>query len=127
MKAEAGRRYAQIDRGQVRWIFTAAELPEWRDDAFVAVDVTDQPQVVAGYLHEGGTVFNPSPPRDPAEIAEEARRATLRADAVTIDMLTRLSTATPTQIITFVDNNVTDLAGARAMFKRILLVLSIMR
>jgi hypothetical protein len=125
MKAEIGKRYAQIVGGKCHWIFTSAELPEWQDDAFVTVDVTDKPQVVTGYIHDGGDAFSPPPPRDPAEIAEEARRAALRADAIALDMLSRLSTATPAQINAFVDGNVTDLAGARAMFKRIILILAI--
>ena len=59
-----------------------------------------------------------------ARQAEEQRTTAFKADAIRQDMITRLTSATPAQISTFVDNNVTDLAGARTMLKRILLVLA---
>jgi len=60
--------------------------------------------------------------RDQAAAALNA----LRADALARDLTGRLRTATPAQIDTWVDAQVTDLASARTMFKRILLVLAAM-
>jgi len=48
----------------------------------------------------------------------------LRADALAVQMLDQLRTATPTQVGNYVDNNVTDLASAR-MLKRIILVMAL--
>ena len=58
--------------------------------------------------------------------AENARRDAVKADVDAAALIAQLSTATPAQINTFVNNQVNDLADARLMFKRILLVLSIM-
>ena len=67
----------------------------------------------------------PAPYVRPAEeIAAEQRRASFDADATRADLLTRLRAATPAQISTYVDNNVANLAEARALFKKILLVLA---
>ncbi len=62
--------------------------------------------------------------RPAQEIIREQRKATFDADATRQELITQLSTATPAQINTYVNNNVTDLAGARALFKKILLVLA---
>jgi len=47
-------------------------------------------------------------------------------DGVTIrdELVTKLKTATPAEIDTWVDNQVTDVASARLMFKRILLLIA---
>lgn len=60
----------------------------------------------------------------PTSVAARQRQATLDADATRADLLTRLRTATPAQINTYVDANVTNIADARTMFKRILLALA---
>lgn len=52
------------------------------------------------------------------------RKEAIDTDTTRLDLLTRLRNATPAQISAYVDNNVTDLASARALFKKILLVLS---
>lgn len=59
-----------------------------------------------------------------AQQAETDRMIGLRADAELQDMLARLAVATPAQINTYVDNNVTNIATARTLFKRILLILA---
>jgi len=59
-----------------------------------------------------------------ASLAEEARKAALRADAMRQQLIAQLEVATPAQISNYVDANVTNLAEARALFKRILLVMS---
>lgn len=59
-----------------------------------------------------------------SEIDIAARKASFDADATRADLMNRLATATPAQINSYVDANVTNIAEARALFKRILLVLS---
>jgi hypothetical protein len=56
----------------------------------------------------------------PGLTAEDLRVQTLMADQGRMDLLTRLRAATPAQIDSYVENNVTTLAQARAMFKAIL-------
>lgn len=74
------------------------------------------------WLSSGGV---PDPyVRPPAETVREERQAAFDADATRADLLERLRNATPAQINTYVDSNVTNLADARALFKRILLVLA---
>lgn len=62
--------------------------------------------------------------RESAEVPARQRLQALRDDALRQQLLTQLSTATNLQISQFVDNQVTDLASARTMFKRILLLLA---
>ncbi len=57
--------------------------------------------------------------------AEEQRIVALKADAFRQDLVDKLTSASARQINDFVDANVTDLSSARAMFKRILLVLAV--
>jgi hypothetical protein len=61
-----------------------------------------------------------------AKQAEDDRLATIEQEPICVDLLDRLKAATPTQINNYIDANVTDLASARALFKRILLVMSLM-
>jgi hypothetical protein len=61
-----------------------------------------------------------------AATAEAARLSAIEQDPVCVDLRDRLAAATPTQISNYVDANVTDLASARALFKRILLVLALL-
>jgi len=59
----------------------------------------------------------------PAYIAEEARLASYDQDAGQLDLLNRLRTATPAQIDTWLTNNVTNLAQARAVLGHIIKLL----
>jgi len=52
--------------------------------------------------------------------AESSRVASIIADPGRIDLLDRLRTATPAQIDAWIDNNVTTIAAARAVFKAII-------
>src|SRR5215211_1695264 len=52
------------------------------------------------------------------------RQELLRADPRRIDLLDKLKNASIAQIDTYVDNNVTNIADARLMFKRILLLIA---
>ncbi len=56
---------------------------------------------------------------------EAARRTDIRADSGRIDLLNRLQTATPAQIDTWLTNNVTNLAQARAVLAAIIKVIAL--
>lgn len=56
--------------------------------------------------------------------AEAARQQAIKNDVLCSVLVTQLKTATAAQIASYVDNNVTDLASARVMLKRIVLVLA---
>lgn len=58
-----------------------------------------------------------------ADTAERLRLQGIREDALRQQLQAQLDAATAAQISSFVDNQVTDLASARLMFKRILLLL----
>lgn len=61
-----------------------------------------------------------------ASLAEDATRVIgIRADAERAELLNRLKTATPAQIRTYVNNNVTDLASAKLMMARILVLIAL--
>lgn len=62
--------------------------------------------------------------RESAADAEEARVSTIRAAQEVQDMIAQLRVATPATINDWVNAQVTDVASARTMFKRILLVLA---
>ena len=60
-----------------------------------------------------------------AEIQARLEREALRNDPRAVELRDRLVSATPQQISDYVDAQVTDLASARAMFKRILILLAL--
>lgn len=60
-----------------------------------------------------------------SEAAESARRVAIHDDQLRVDLLGRLKSATAAQISNYVDTNVTDIASARALFKRILLLIAL--
>lgn len=60
-----------------------------------------------------------------AASAEAARVASIRADAGYTNLLDAIKAATPAQIDTYLDNNVTDLASARAVLKRMAKLLAV--
>jgi hypothetical protein len=61
-----------------------------------------------------------------ADLAPQRNRATtFRDDPSRADLIQRLQNATPQQIDTWVDNNITSIAAARALFKAILKVLAL--
>ncbi|MFA5951485.1 MAG: hypothetical protein WC807_14495 [Hyphomicrobium sp.] len=93
------------------------------DGALIPNDPSNRDRIeYVAWLANGGV---PDPYVRPAEeIAQDQRRAAFNSDASRADLLTRLRSATPAQISAYVDTNVTNLADARALFKRILLVLA---
>ncbi len=60
-----------------------------------------------------------------AAAEEKTRTDTFRTDADRVDVLNRLKTATAAQIRQYVNNNVTDLASAKLMLARILILISL--
>lgn len=62
---------------------------------------------------------------DAQETAEAARLADIKQDAQTLDLYSRLKNATGTQIDSYVDANVTDLASVRTLFKKVLRLLAL--
>lgn len=56
--------------------------------------------------------------------AEAQRRQAINADTAVADLRNRLNNASLQQISDYVDANVTDLASARALFKRILAMMA---
>ena len=78
------------------------------------------------FLRDRWTAAAPLPPPPPtqAELDEQARLQAIKDDFLRQQLLTQLNTATNLEISTFVDNQVTDLASAKTMFKRILLLLA---
>lgn len=97
-----------------------APFPEFKDELDAILNDPDQDFVV-----EDDPVSPSPPPPTPEQLANRQRRADLDNDARVVDFLDRLNSATPATLDAFVDNNVTDLAGARTVFKRILLVLAV--
>ena len=61
---------------------------------------------------------------DALVVGENVRRNALRQDQRFQTILARLEDATPAEIDDFVEAEVTTLAGARTMFKRVLLLLA---
>jgi hypothetical protein len=75
------------------------------------------------YLNGVFTEINPPPPRQLT--ADELRDETFLADSERQTLLAQLRNATVAQIKIYVDNNVTDLASARVMLRRIILLLAV--
>ena len=54
MKADIGKRYAQILNDKCHWKFDITTLPEWQDTAFQVVDITNyNPEPQEGDLFDG--------------------------------------------------------------------------
>lgn len=92
------------------------------DDAIPAGCVVAQPWHV-----EGQDVTVSQAAYDQAQAATAAAaaaKATITADPLRVALVGQLKGATNAQISSYVDANVTDLASARLMLKRIILVLA---
>lgn len=64
-------------------------------------------------------------PPTPAPTADQVRDEALLADADRQALLAAIRNATPAQIKTYINNNVTDLASARTMLTRIALLIAL--
>jgi hypothetical protein len=60
----------------------------------------------------------------PLPTPEEQRASTFRSDAARIDMLDKLRNATPAQIDTWVENQVTNLASAKVVLAMLIKILA---
>lgn len=92
--------------------------------AFRSLDSGALESCMASALAAGTPILDPDPP-PASDVAEAARRLGVHDDPLRIDLLTRLRTATNVQISAYVDANVTDVPTARALFKRILLLIAL--
>lgn len=63
---------------------------------------------------------------DAVNAAEVVRKLAIQDNVLCINLVTQLTTATSAQISAYIDNNVTDLASARTMLKRIVHVLALL-
>lgn len=94
----------------------------YADDQIPAGVVLAQPWHV-----EGQDIIVSQAAYDQAQVATAAAaaaRATITADPLRVALVNQLKGATNAQISNYVDANVTDLASARLMLKRIILVLA---
>lgn len=69
-----------------------------------------------------GNTPDPSDPPPAEDLARVARRQELRANAV----VNAIASATPAQIDTYIDNNVTTLAQARTVLKALAMCVSVL-
>ncbi len=99
------------------------------DSAFVPWSAVagDGPRDTGGGVYrrwkdEGSPI--PGPYVAPSPTADDIRVAAFLSDIDRQALVTAVQTATPAQIKTFVTNNVTDLASARVMLMKILLLIS---
>lgn len=63
--------------------------------------------------------------RDAVALAEAARKLAIRDDPLRVNLMAQLKTATAVQISNYVDANVTDLASARTMLKRVIFAIAL--
>lgn len=75
-------------------------------------------QVDGPFWQETYSVSDPPPPT-----ADQLRRASYDTEPDMIDILNRLNTATPAQINSWIDTNVTNIATARTVLKAIVKLL----
>jgi hypothetical protein len=72
---------------------------------------------------EGAVTYNPPP--TPEQVADSAQLASFMADPQVITFYKNLKVADLNGLVTYMTNNVTDLASARSMMIRISAVLSV--
>jgi hypothetical protein len=61
-----------------------------------------------------------------APSADDVRKTAFKADPNYQTMLAQLKSATPAQVSTYITNNVTDLASARAMLIKLALIVAVL-
>lgn len=90
-----------------------------RDGLFIAVDPNNRDY--QKYLKdvEAGEVLDPYVP-PPAD----TRRNDLRSDTDAVDLMTQLQGSSPAQIRSYVNSNVNNIADAKQMLVKILLILA---
>jgi hypothetical protein len=126
MKAVPGRVYANVQHGRCHWKFTSAQLPEWNENHFEAVDVTgNEPDV--GDVYSGG-VFSPYVPT-PEEVAAADAAAKNKADkeAAQADAVVKfLAAKSPAEVYAKVQSDVTDLASAKVLIGKLAVAVSVL-
>lgn len=94
----------------------------WTPPDGVAVVASDTAGI--GWTYDGATFTPPSTPPPPPPTPDQLRAATFVAQTDRQDLVSRLQSATPVQIDTWLTNNVTTLAQARAVLGAIIKVLA---
>lgn len=89
----------------------------------VAISEIDRPQLWQEF--EAWVALGNTPAPVPPPSAADLRTDALLADPARADLIDKLRNASPSQIDSYIDNNVTTLAGARALFKIVLKVLAL--
>lgn len=114
--------YCKIKNGLVidRVVFQAAIHNDWPDrESFVQNDTAQ-----IGWSYDGSVFTPPVAPPPPEPTADQLRVQSFDADSDRQELLNRLRSATPAQIKSYVTSSVTDLASARSLLTKVLLVLS---
>lgn len=93
MKAEPGKRYAQVIKGKCHWKFDISTLPEWNQDdtRWLTIDITSMfPEPDEGDLYDGVSFSKPSvpTPKEPDPLA--GLREALKADPLLLDKIKAL-------------------------------------
>lgn len=124
--ATPGRVYAHVQSNRCHWKFTSAQLPEWNENQFEAVDVTGNEPNVGDVWN--GSVFSPYVPT-PEEVAREAlgvaykaARQAAKADA----LITFLIEKTPAEVSARVLSDITDLASAKQVIAKLAVAISVL-
>lgn len=95
--------------------------------AWSVVELGPVPTLADGFTaNELRAAINTSLPPTPAPKADETRDDALLADVDRQAIYNAIRNATPQQIKTYIQNNVTDLASARAMLTRLALLIAIL-
>lgn len=112
-------RAAIVEDGKVKNIVKCSIMEQgWIDVTSMSVGVGD--------LYDGINFTKPAPPAlTPEEVQQQmdsVARAEVKADAV----ITYLTNHTPAECVQYVQDNVTDLASAKAFLKKVAMALSIL-
>lgn len=124
--ATPGRIYINVQRNRAVWRFTSAQLPEWNENQFEAVDVTgNEPNI--GDVWDGNA-FSPYVPTPEEQAAADlaaanlAARQAARADALIAFLIEK----TPAEVAARINSDITDLASARQVIAKIAVAVSVL-
>jgi hypothetical protein len=98
------------------------ETPKPDEPGKVAIEVAPVRNTRSGFWEQRWELRDAPP--DPPPTEAEVRNDAIRTDPDNVAMIERLRSATPDQIRAYVNTNVTDMASAKAMMARILVLLS---
>jgi hypothetical protein len=124
--ATPGRVYAHVQRNRCHWKFTSAQLPEWNENQFEAVDVTGNEPNVGDVWN--GSVFSPyvPTPEEVAAAALAAADASAKQAAKADALITFLIEKTPAEVVARVNSDITDLASAKQVIAKLAVAVSVL-